>query len=107
MPDLVIRGKKGWNTKLIHSAQAWAPLLDDTPGDDFDYGDVRIGHIDTGYIEHSVFGSWTADGLSEHILVDRGLNLVDPDRDARPTDPVDGGLNPGHGTRIGSVMYGL
>lgn len=107
MPDWAIRGKKGWNTKLIHSAPAWAPLLEDTAGDDFDYGDVRIGHIDTGYVEHAVFGSWTGDGTSEHILVDRGRNLVDPERDPRPTDPVDGGLNPGHGTRIGSVMYGF
>ncbi len=107
MPNQVIRGKKGWNTKLIHSAPAWAPLLEDTAGDDFDYGDVRIGHIDTGYVEHAVFGSWSPEGTSEHILVDRGRNLVDPDRDPRPTDPVDGGLNPGHGTRIGSVMYGF
>lgn len=102
-----IRGKKGWNTKLIKSAQAWAPLLEETAGDDFDYGDVRIGHIDTGYVEHTVFGSWSDTGLSEHILVDSGLNLIDPERDPRPTDPVDGGLNPGHGTRIGSVMYGF
>ncbi len=107
MSDWSIRGKKGWNTKLIHSAPAWAPLLEDTAGDDFDYGDVRIGHIDTGYVEHAVFGSWSSDGTGEHILVDRGRNLVDPERDPRPTDPVDGGLNPGHGTRIGSVMYGF
>ena len=107
MAEQSIRGKKGWNTKLIRSAPAWAPLLEDTAGDDFDYGDVRIGHIDTGYLEHSVFGSWSAEGTSEHIMVDRGRNLVDPDRDPRPTDPVDGGLNPGHGTRIGSVMYGF
>ncbi|HBF97852.1 MAG TPA: hypothetical protein DDW95_04820, partial [Alphaproteobacteria bacterium] len=102
-----IRGKKGWNTKLIKSAQAWAPLLEDTAGDDFDYGDVRIGHIDTGYVEHAVFGSWSDTGQSEHILVDSGMNLIDPERDPRPTDPIDGGLNPGHGTRIGSVMYGF
>lgn len=107
MSDHNIRGKKGWNTKLIRSASAWAPLLDDTAGDGFDYGDVRIGHIDTGYVEHSVFGSWSSDGASEHILVDRGCNLVDPERDPRPTDPVDGGMNPGHGTRVGSVMYGF
>ena len=107
MQDQVIRGKKGWNTKLIRSAPTWAPLLEDTAGDDFDYGDIRIGHIDTGYVEHSVFGSWSNDGASEHILVDRGRNLVDPERDPRPTDPVDGGINPGHGTRIGSVMYGF
>lgn len=102
-----IRNKKGWNTKFINSEQAWAPLLEDTEGDDFNYGDVRVGHIDTGYIEHSVFGSWSDDGSSEHILVDRGRNLIDPERDSRPTDPVDGGLNPGHGARIGSVMYGF
>ena len=107
VPDQVIHGKRGWNTKLIRSAAAWAPLLEDTAGDDFDYGDVRIGHIDTGYVEHSVFGSWSPDGTSEHIMVDRGRNLVDPERDPRPTDPVDGGLNPGHGLRIGSVMYGF
>ena len=107
MPLPRVRGVKGWNTKLIRSAAAWAPLLEDTAGDDFDYGDVRIGHIDTGYVEHAVFGSWTGDGVSEHILVDAGRNLVDPGRDARPTDPVDGGLFPGHGTRIGSVMYGF
>lgn len=107
MPDQVIYGKKGWNTKLIRSAPAWAPLLDDTAGDDFDYGDIRIGHIDTGYVEHSVFGAWSDDGTGEHIQVDDGRNFVDPGRDPRPTDPVDGGLNPGHGTRIGSVMYGF
>lgn len=102
-----IRGKKGWNTKLIRSAPAWAPLLDDTAGPDFDYGDIRVAHIDTGYVEHAVFGSWSDQGHNEHILVDRGRNLVDPERDKRPTDPVDGGLNPGHGTRIGSVLYGF
>ncbi|UUX48787.1 S8 family peptidase [Nisaea acidiphila] len=102
-----VRGRKDWNTKFVRSAAAWAPLLEDTAGDDFDYGDVRIGHVDTGYVEHSVFGSWNNQGASEHILVDQGLNAVDPDREVRPTDPVDGGLNPGHGTRIGSVMYGF
>ncbi len=102
-----VRGRKNWNMKFVRSAAAWAPLLEDTAGDDFDYGDVRIGHIDTGYVEHSVFGDWDADGKSEHILIDRGANFVDPDRDRRPTDPVAGGLNPGHGTRIGSVMYGF
>ena len=98
---------KGWNTGVIQSAPAWAPLLADTAGDDFDYGDVRVGHIDTGYVEHAVFGSWSENGTNEHILVDRGGNFVDGERDTRPTDPVDGGLSSGHGTRIGSVMYGF
>lgn len=102
-----IREVKGWNTRFVRSAPAWAPLLSDTTGDDFDYGDVRIGHIDSGYVEHAVFGSWSENGTNEHILVDRGANFVDNERDARPTDPVDGGLSPGHGTRIGSVMYGF
>ncbi len=98
---------KAWPTSLIQSAPAWAPLLSNTAGDDFDYGEVRIGHIDTGYVEHAVFGSWSDEGTNEHILVDRGKNFVDDGRDARPTDPVDGGFSPGHGTRIGSVMYGF
>ena len=47
---------KLWNLDTVRARQAWA-LMGGI--DNIDWGSVRIGHLDTGYTEHEVFGPWT------------------------------------------------
>lgn len=67
-----------------------------------DWGDVRVGHIDTGYTRHPIFGDW--DGNRSWLRPDLGADLVDGAAD--PLDPLDYEGNPGHGTRTASVICG-
>ena len=64
---------------------------------------VRIGHIDTGYTEHPVFGAWSSGDTN--LITDEWTNFVETDR-REPFDHLDYRGYPGHGTRIGSVIYG-
>jgi subtilisin family serine protease len=61
-----------------------------------------VGHLDTGYTEHPVFGDWASGG--EWLNVAQGLNLREPG--TPPRDPLDYEGNPGHGTRTASVLCG-
>lgn len=93
---------KGWHIGAIKADQAWAMLTDPHTGA-IEYGDVRIGHIDTGYTPHPVFGA--LDGSDSNLITDQWTNFIETDR-REPLDPLDYRGFPGHGTRIGSVMYG-
>ena len=67
---------------------------------------VRLALLDTGYSEHPVFGTWAPDGSHPTIRGDLGKNDREPGR--WPLDPYqeDYPGNPGHGTRILSVIAG-
>ena len=93
---------RNWHIKAIAADKAWAIMTDPGTGE-IDYKDIRIAHIDTGYTEHPVFGPWG--GAPNSMIVDQWTNFIETDERA-PKDPMNYKGFPGHGTRIGSVMYG-
>ena len=93
---------ENWNHDMVHAGAAYASLVDPATGE-IDWGDIEVGHVDTGYTRHSVFGPWSGDA-SPTLQVARGLNLLDPGEP--PSDPLGYGGQPGHGTRTASVLCG-
>ncbi|WP_299617214.1 S8/S53 family peptidase [Pelagibius sp.] len=93
---------RNWHIKEIRADEAWQIMVDPATGD-IDYKDVRIAHIDTGYTEHAVFGPWN--GEPNNLITDQWTNFIETD-ERSPRDPLNYKGFPGHGTRIGSVMYG-
>lgn len=67
---------------------------------------IRVGHPDTGYTQHPVFGPFGPDGSHPTLRGDLGHNFKEPG--AKPLDPFQTGYagQPGHGTRILSVLAG-
>jgi hypothetical protein len=82
-------------------ARALLPKLAGTP-EQVDWRDVRVGHLDTGFTEHPVFGDWATGDV--WIRTADGLNLREGGSDAH--DPLDYEGNPGHGTRTCSIVCG-
>ncbi|MFP6689939.1 MAG: S8/S53 family peptidase, partial [Alphaproteobacteria bacterium] len=105
-----------WNLRLIDAQKALGKL----PKKDgkTDWGNIKVGHVDTGYVAHSVFGQWestpAADGgntcTNKTIRWQVGKYFMDGD--SNPEDPltyVPMRLPPdvpGHGLRTGSVLSG-
>ena len=92
-----------WNLRMVRSREA-RQLLPKLPGapERVDWRGLRVGHLDTGYTEHPVFGDWpTGDVWIRH---EDGLNLREGGSDAH--DPLDYEGNPGHGTRTCSLLCG-
>lgn len=94
---------KSWNLKMVRAREALdtLPKLANQP-DKVDWGDVWIGHADTGFTHNPVFG-WSG-GQSNTLLASRGVNYMEPG--SLPQDPLDYNGFPGHGTRTGSVLAG-
>jgi subtilisin family serine protease len=92
-----------WNLRMVRSREARAllPKLPGTP-EQVDWHDLRVGHLDTGFTEHPVFGDWATDDV--WLLTADGLNLREGGSDAH--DPLDYEGNPGHGTRTCSIVCG-
>jgi subtilisin family serine protease len=92
-----------WNLRMVRSREAHAllPKLPGTP-EQVDWRDLRVGHLDTGFTEHPVFGDWATGEV--WIRTADGLNLREGGSDAH--DPLDYEGNPGHGTRTCSVVCG-
>ena len=96
-----------WNIRLVNARQAqrMLPRKPDTD-DEIDWRGVEIALVDTGYTTHPAFGPWDA-GSSPVLQVGRGKNFVESDPpNNRPRDPLNYSGQPGHGTRVGSVMCG-
>jgi subtilisin family serine protease len=92
-----------WNLRLVRSREARALLPQTAAGSGVvAWGSLRVGHLDTGYTPHPIFGDWPA-GTAWLRPAD-GLNLREPGRP--PLDPLDYEGNPGHGTRTCSVLCG-
>ena len=93
--------RRDWNLRMVGAREAWE-YLPKHAGGAVDWGDVRVGHLDTGYTRHPIFGEWNA-GQS-WLRPDLGRDIVAGDAD--PSDPLDYEGNPGHGTRTCSVICG-
>lgn len=92
---------KRWNHTLVKAVEALA-LLPRGPNGGIDWGDVWVGHMDTGFSRHPVF-SWDG-GSSETILADRGVNYMELGQPPYDRQGYKG--QPGHGTRTASVLAG-
>jgi len=92
-----------WNLRMVRSREARA-LLPTLPGlpERVDWRGLRVGHLDTGFTEHPVFGDWATEDV--WIRTADGLNLREGGSDAH--DPLDYEGNPGHGTRTCSIVCG-
>jgi hypothetical protein len=53
-----------WNLRMVRSREArqLLPKLRGTP-EQVDWGDPRVGHLDTGFTEHPVFGDWATEDV--------------------------------------------
>jgi hypothetical protein len=98
-------GGVDWHLAEVNAPAAWA--LFGGP-DAIAWGGVRVGHIDTGYTAHPVFGFGTP-----APWVDTGLARTFFAAHAEMDDPGPGqGIDPlafsmdGHGTRTGSTICG-
>lgn len=60
------------------------------------WGDINVGHIDTGITRHQIFGDW--------VMIDRGLNFMEAG--LPPIDPLNSVTFGGHGTRTLSILTG-
>jgi hypothetical protein len=85
-----------WHLDMCRVRQAWAAT--DGPYS-YEWGDIAIGQIDTGYTEHPAFG------FPDSPSIDRGrarsFESGAPPGDGR--DPLTGGSG-GHGTSSGSLI---
>jgi len=93
--------RRDWNLRMVGAAAA-RRLLPQHPDGTLDWGTIRVGHLDTGYTRHPIFGDWAGD--ASWLAVDAGWNTIDDTADA--ADPLDYEGNPGHGTRTLSVICG-
>ena len=105
-----------WNLRLIEAQKARNKLP--KKNGKIDWGSLKTGHIDTGYVAHTAFGAWQgtqpADGANTRtnktIRWQAGKDYMDGD--TNPEDPltyVPMRLPPdvpGHGLRTGSVLAG-
>ena len=90
-----------WNHRVTHATDA-AGVLPRGPDDRIDWGDIWIGHMDTGFSRNPVF-EWDGSG-SRTILASRGVNYLELGEP--PYDPQNYSGQPGHGTRTASVLCG-
>ena len=101
-------GAVDWHLAQARAPEAWALW---GGADHIDWGDVRVGQIDTGYTAHPAFGfpqgNWVREDLARSF---RCAPLPD-EWSAEPEERGPGqdnliGLNGGHGTRIGAAICG-
>ena len=89
-----------WNLEMVQSRRAFELLR---PRDGrVDWKDIRVAQLDTGYTEHPAFGF--RPGEKPWLLLEEGLNLFE--RASYPRDPLNYKGNPGHGSRVLSVLCG-
>ncbi len=89
-----------WNLTMVRARQAWALFPGGLPARVWKM--IRVGHIDTGYTEHPVFGPW-ANGRGPTVRPHEGIDYLDG---GLPLDPLNYDGHPGHGTRTSSVLAG-
>lgn len=97
-----------WHLDLVRAPAAWQLL--GGPGH-IDWGQVRVGHIDTGYTPHPVFGfpgaTWIDVARAQSFMPSQAFNEVtmfDPEL-GQGRDNLKG-VSAGHGTRIASTICG-
>ena len=106
-----------WHVKASRLVEAWAML---GGAGQIDWGDVRVGQIDTGFRPIPCLG-FDAGGRSDFVLTeyDRDFfpgDFILPDyldyclparAEDSAQDPLLGGAFDGHGTRTGSILAGF
>jgi subtilisin family serine protease len=85
-----------WHLDMCRVREAWT--MAGGPYD-FEWGALRVGHVDTGYTTHPAFGF--PDQPSVRVDLARGFMDEQPPGDGR--DPLTGGSG-GHGTASGSLI---
>ncbi|HSW03333.1 S8 family peptidase [Aquabacterium sp.] len=97
-----------WHLDLVRAPAAWQLL---GGPDDIAWGDTVVGHIDTGYTPHPVFGFPAASWLNV-ALARTFMPPLPPGEGSMFVDEPGGGLdtlsgvNGGHGTRIAATICG-
>lgn len=96
--------EKNWNRVMVDASGA-LEIIREQDGT-IDWGEINIGHIDTGITRHPVFGDWSGpDGTqNQTIALHQGVNFREPD--SLPLDPLNSKTFGGHGTRTLSVLAG-
>jgi hypothetical protein len=101
----VVSGGFDWHLDAVRAPQAWAMLGGAAA---IAWGDVRVGHIDTGYTAHPAFGfgvaSWVDVGLARTFFA--GSSPTDDPGPGNGIDPLAGSMD-GHGTRTASTICGF
>ncbi len=95
-----------WNHQISGLESAFGLIGGNDPG--FAWGNVKVAQLDTGYTEHSAFGSaaeWAAGQVP--LRADEGVNFLELGQP--PKDPLTGqgpvaGRSRGHGTRMASTL---
>lgn len=100
LDEAAFESGRQWNLNMVRARQAWALIPGGLPAKAWQT--IRVGHIDTGYTEHPVFG-FEADGRSPAVRPHEGIDYLDG---GLPRDPLDYSGHPGHGTRTSSVLAG-
>jgi hypothetical protein len=101
-------GELDWHLTRSKVPQAWALM---GGPDAIDWGDVKVGQIDTGYTEHPAFGfpggTWIDQVNARTIVPDPpvGEAMLPSVEPGGGRDNLDG-LSAGHGTRIGATICG-
>jgi len=95
----------GWHLDEVNVRVAWQQHWGSA--EQIDWGNVKVGQIDTGYTPHPVFGF----GASPWLEVQSARTFFAVGEDGGDPGPGNGidplaGLMDGHGTRVGSVICG-
>lgn len=94
-----VGSEPAWHLQMIKAPQA-RKLVEDR-----DLARIRVALMDTGVALHPCFEDHG--GPPGRLRLDLGLNTKDPSgENPLPIDPLDFSGQPGHGTRIGSVIAG-
>lgn len=115
----LVTGGYDWHLKATRLVEAWKEVGKeggghwDKPGA---WGNIRIGHIDTGYREHPCLG-WSGATESAFVLTNLDRNFFPNDFDPgagmpmgsedSALDPMAGAAFDGHGLRTASVLAGF
>lgn len=97
-----------WHLDTVGAPPAWA--LMGGPGN-IAWGDVKVGHIDTGYTQHPALGfgaaTWIDVGNAKTIVppAASGEATMIPDEPGGGVDNLSG-VSAGHGTRMASAISG-
>jgi subtilisin family serine protease len=95
-----------WNHDFVRLGEALEALRQKQQGAEIDWTGVKVAHLDTGVTRHPVF-AWNG-GVSPFVLVDEGLNFLDPTKPPLDDGSGSGPLRtPGHGTRTLSALCGI
>ncbi len=97
-----------WNRDYCRLTQALALMPKQADGS-YDWGDIRVAHLDTGYRRKPALGFSSETGTADSPWVRPSLGRDFYDDRTDPKDPLVATLwqPPGHGTRTSSALSGM